>query len=147
MPGKVTSDDEDFNFEKIVLKPEWEVDVGNYVTSLAYSPDGSVIGGTQSDGVVFWVQDKGTDSICIRTHKNGALCSSWSSDGKYFASCRSGRKDRYLEYRVKKALWPRLMEGPLGWSTWRGIPQGRFWPLLLVNSSVCSTRKANYCVR
>ncbi|NBX77709.1 MAG: hypothetical protein EBQ92_14265 [Proteobacteria bacterium] len=73
-----------------LLKPRWAVNVGNYVTSLKYSPEGTVLAGTQADGGVFWILEGSKEAICIPTHKKGGLCSGlcsdWSSDGKYFAS-------------------------------------------------------------
>lgn len=87
------------------LQPGWTWDAGDYVTALAWSPDGGLLAVAAADGSVTLVAAQ-TGALVQRLagHGFGTLCLGWSPDGKRLATGGQDGKARIWDAATGEAV-------------------------------------------
>lgn len=95
------------------LAPYWRADAGDYVTDLAWSPDGLLLAATAANGDVMALDGKtGDASFRRQAHGFGGMSVAWSPDGARLAS---GGQDGHVRFWAADGAPLTAVNGGAAW--------------------------------
>jgi WD40 repeat protein len=97
-----------------LIEPRWRVMGSDYVTALAWSPDGSTLAAASASGPILLLEEEAGRVVHeLPGHGMGTLALDWSRDGRWLAS--GGQDGKARVWDTSTGSEAQVLEGGNGW--------------------------------